>query len=117
VADVLEIKRGVCQDFAHLMITICRCLGLPTRYVSGYLYGGESDGDQEGASHAWCEVFCGPDKGWVGFDPTHSTLLVNERYIKIGTGRDYADVTPVRGTYRGNAHEVLKVIVRVTSVN
>jgi transglutaminase-like putative cysteine protease len=117
VADVLEIKRGVCQDFAHVMITICRCLGLPTRYVSGYLYGGESDEDQEGASHAWCEVYCGPEKGWVGFDPTHASLLVNERYIKIGTGRDYADVTPVRGTYRGNAHENLKVSVRVTSVN
>ncbi len=117
VADVLEMRRGVCQDFAHLMITICRCLGLPSRYVSGYLYGGESGEDSAGASHAWCEVFGGPEQGWVGFDPTHKTLLVSERYIKIGTGRDYADITPVRGTYRGNAHENLKVSVFVTAVN
>ncbi len=118
VADVLELKSGVCQDFAHVMITICRCLGLAARYVSGYLYiyGGEEGETQEGASHAWCEVFCGPELGWVGFDPTHLTLWVSENYIKIGTGRDYADVTPVRGTYRGNAHESLKVSVFVTSV-
>jgi transglutaminase-like putative cysteine protease len=116
VSEVLEMKRGVCQDFAHLMITVCRCLELPTRYVSGYFYGGGTEEDREGASHAWCEVYCGSGQGWVGFDPTHSTLWVDEYYIKIGHGRDYADVTPVRGTYRGKAHESLNVLVRMTAV-
>lgn len=111
---VLELKQGVCQDFAHLMITTCRALNLPTRYVSGYLYWG--DGSQEGASHAWCEVYCGAERGWVGFDPTHARMNVDERYIKIGAGRDYADVTPVRGTYKGKASESLKVSVRVMPV-
>ena len=111
---VLDLRRGVCQDFAHLMIAVCRCLDLPARYVSGYVYTGGPDGAaRDGASHAWCEVYCGPDNGWIGFDPTHRTTWVNENYVKIGTGRDYTDVTPVRGTYRGRAAENLKVIVRV----
>jgi transglutaminase-like putative cysteine protease len=118
VAEVLEHKSGVCQDFAHVMITICRALGLASRYVSGYLYAGEGDEDDEqvGASHAWTEVFCGADKGWVAFDPTHRNLLADERYIKIGVGRDYSDVAPVRGTYRGSGHETLSVAVRVSAV-
>ena len=114
VDQLLEQKRGVCQDFAHLMITLCRCLGLPARYVSGYIYIGD---EQEGASHAWCEIYCGAAKGWIGFDPTRKTLRVNDNYIKIGTGRDYADVTPVRGTYKGKAKESLKVRVRISKVS
>ncbi|NTW50912.1 MAG: transglutaminase family protein [Chlorobiales bacterium] len=115
-AVVMALGRGVCQDFAHIMIATCRYLGFPTRYVSGYLYGGSTSEGRDEASHAWCEVYCGPEKGWAGFDPTHKTLFVDERYIKIGSGRDYADVTPVRGTYKGNAKEKLKVIVRVTAM-
>ncbi|MCF8216840.1 MAG: transglutaminase family protein [Chlorobium sp.] len=116
-AVVMALGRGVCQDFAHIMIAVCRNLGLPARYVSGYLFGGGStpEGHDE-ASHAWCEVYCGPEKGWTGFDPTHNTLLVDERYIKIGSGRDYADVPPVRGTYKGSADEKLSVSVRVSSL-
>jgi transglutaminase-like putative cysteine protease len=116
-AVVMALGRGVCQDFAHIMIAVCRHLGIPARYVSGYLYGGGStpDGCDE-ASHAWCEIYCGNEKGWIGFDPTHSTLLVDERYIKIGSGRDYDDVPPVRGTYKGNATEKLSVAVHVTSL-
>ncbi len=118
VDKILELKSGVCQDFAHLMIALCRCLGLPSRYISGYLYTGADANDKRaGASHAWCEVYCGPEEGWVGFDPTHSTVWVNENYIKIGGGRDYSDVTPVRGTYKGKANENLKVEVRVSVVD
>jgi transglutaminase-like putative cysteine protease len=113
VEQVLQQKSGVCQDFAHVMITICRILGLPTRYVSGYLYGGE-DG-QEGASHAWCEVLDTESQEWRGFDPTHSRLKVDERYIKIGHGRDYGDIPPVKGTYKGRATESLQVKVYVTA--
>jgi transglutaminase-like putative cysteine protease len=117
-AVVMALGRGVCQDFAHIMLSLSRYLGIPARYVSGYLYGGGStpEGHDE-ASHAWCEAYCGPEKGWCGFDPTHKTLLVDERYIKIASGRDYADVPPVRGTYKGTSSETLKVAVRVSSLD
>lgn len=117
-AVVMALGRGVCQDFAHIMIAICRHLGIPARYVSGYLYGGGSTPEgQDEASHAWCEIWCGKERGWCGFDPTHKTLLVDERYIKIGSGRDYADVPPVRGTYKGTSSEKLSVAVRVSSLD
>jgi transglutaminase-like putative cysteine protease len=116
-AVVMALGRGVCQDFAHIMIAVCRYLGIPARYVSGYLYGGGSTPEgRDEASHAWCEIYCGPERGWIGFDPTHKTLLVDERYIKIGSGRDYADVPPVRGTYKGTSSEKLSVAVRVSSL-
>lgn len=116
-AVVMALGRGVCQDFSHIMIAVCRTLGIPTRYVSGYLFGGGSTPEgRDEASHAWCEVYCGPEKGWTGFDPTHNTLIVDERYIKIGSGRDYADVPPVRGTYKGTSSEKLSVAVRVSSL-
>ncbi len=116
-AVVMALGRGVCQDFAHIMLAACRNLGLPARYVSGYLYGGGSTPEgQDEASHAWCEVWCGKENGWAGFDPTHKTLFVDDRYIKIGTGRDYGDVPPVRGTYKGTSSEKLGVSVRVSSL-
>jgi len=116
-AVVMALGRGVCQDFAHLMLAVCRHLGLPARYVSGYLYGGGSTPDgQDEASHAWCEIWCGKEKGWVGFDPTHKTLVVDDRYIKIGSGRDYGDVPPVRGTYKGASSEKMSVSVRVSAL-
>jgi transglutaminase-like putative cysteine protease len=116
-AVVMALGRGVCQDFAHIMLAACRHLGLPARYVSGYLYGGGSTPEgQDEASHAWCEVWCGAETGWAGFDPTHKTLFVDDRYIKIGTGRDYGDVPPVRGTYKGTSAEKLGVSVRVSSL-
>ncbi|NTV92176.1 MAG: transglutaminase family protein [Chlorobiaceae bacterium] len=115
-AVVMALGRGVCQDFAHIMIAACRYLGHPARYVSGYLYGGSTPDGRDEASHAWCEVYCGKEQGWVGFDPTHKTLFVDERYIKIGSGRDYSDIPPVRGTYKGNGEEKLSVSVRVSSM-
>jgi len=98
--EVLETKQGVCQDFAHLMIGICRSLGIPARYVSGYLYNGP-DSHLRGAqaSHAWVEVHV-PGKGWYGLDPTNDTLA-DERHIKIATGRDYADAAPITGHFDG----------------
>ncbi|TLU82785.1 MAG: transglutaminase family protein [Chlorobium sp.] len=113
---VMALGRGVCQDFAHIMLASCRFMEIPARYVSGYLYGGSTPDGMDEASHAWCEVYCGKEKGWIGMDPTHKTLFVDERYIKIGTGRDYGDVPPVRGTYKGNAKEKLSVSVKVRSM-
>jgi transglutaminase-like putative cysteine protease len=112
-SEVLELGRGVCQDFAHVMIAACRCSGIPARYVSGYLYGGLDTERDDRESHAWCEVYCGKEQGWVGLDPTHDTTYVDERYVKIGVGRDYSDVPPVRGTYKGIATEDLTVVVRM----
>ncbi|NTU57791.1 MAG: transglutaminase family protein [Chlorobiaceae bacterium] len=116
-AVVMALGRGVCQDFAHIMLAVCRKLGIPARYVSGYLYGGGSTPEgRDEASHAWCEIYCGSERGWTGFDPTHKTLVVDDRYIKIGTGRDYGDIPPVRGTYKGTSAEKLSVAVRVSSL-
>ncbi|HKD77223.1 MAG TPA: transglutaminase family protein [Ktedonobacterales bacterium] len=114
---VMALGRGVCQDFAHVMIATCRALDLPARYVSGYVYGGPAAEHENQASHAWCEVFCGAMNGWVGFDPTHNTLFVDDRYIRIGSGRDYGDVSPIRGTYKGQAEEHMTVTVRLTAAD
>lgn len=108
-------RRGVCQDYAHVMIGMCRSIGIPARYVSGYLYNGPQDhliGNQ--ASHAWVEIHL-PHAGWVGYDPTNNTV-VDERYVKIALGRDYQDVSPIQGNYKGNAHCRLEVIVKVDRV-
>lgn len=98
--EVMRTKKGVCQDFAHVMIGICRSLGIPTRYVSGYLYNGpQSQLRGAQASHAWCEVHI-PGRGWFGLDPTNDTLA-DERHIKIATGRDYHDAAPITGHFDG----------------
>jgi len=98
--EVMAMKRGVCQDFAHVMIGICRSLGIPARYVSGYLYNGP-DSHLRGAqaSHAWCEVHI-PGRGWYGLDPTNN-ILAAERLIKIAAGRDYQDAAPITGRFDG----------------
>lgn len=108
-------KHGVCQDFTHVMLGLCRSAGIPARYASGYLYNGPRDhliGAQ--ASHAWAEVFL-PVVGWIGFDPTNNTLA-DARYVKIAVGRDYEDVAPIRGTYRGSAHCHMDVDVLVEAI-
>ncbi|HEY8742348.1 MAG TPA: transglutaminase family protein [Chloroflexota bacterium] len=113
--DVLALGQGVCQDFAHLMIGVCRELGVPARYVSGYLYTPPSANARgSGASHAWCECYL-PGVGWKGFDPTND-LLVDDQYVQIATGRDYRDVPPTKGIYRGSAQEVISVSVRTEKV-
>lgn len=116
MGDVLRLRRGVCQDFAHVMIGMCRALKIPARYVSGYLYNGPADqlrGAQ--ASHAWVEVYVA-DHGWQGLDPTNDTPP-DERYIKVALGRDYADVSPLRGRYLGTSERKMSVEVLVSIVD
>jgi transglutaminase-like putative cysteine protease len=106
---------GVCQDFAHIMITLVRSkLHIPCRYVSGYLFHGQSDHDRSvhSATHAWVECLL-PQLGWVGFDPTN-WLVAGDRHIRTAIGRDYSDVPPTHGIFRGRANSELTVAVRVT---
>jgi transglutaminase-like putative cysteine protease len=105
VDDVLEQGKGVCQDFTHLMIAVLRSLDVPARYVSGYIH----RADRESQSHAWCEVWL-PDLGWVGIDPTND-CAVGEHFIKVAVGRDFTDVPPNKGVYRGKAEETIHVRV------
>ena len=117
VTQVMESRAGVCQDFAHVMIAGLRGLGLPARYVSGYLrtYPPESGAGLQGAdaSHAWVSVWCGPDLGWVECDPTNN-LIVNDEHIAVAYGRDFSDVTPLRGVILGGGQHGLSVAVSVT---
>jgi transglutaminase-like putative cysteine protease len=110
--DALQARRGVCQDFAHIMLAMCRSQGIPARYVSGYFYNENSAPDENEASHAWVEVFL-PGYGWKGFDPTHNRLA-DTRYLKLAVGRDYADIEPVKGAFRGKGTRHLSVEVRIT---
>jgi transglutaminase-like putative cysteine protease len=112
---VLAGRRGVCQDFAHLLIALCRCLGLPARYVSGYLHDAAVRPDAIVASHAWAEVFL-EGRGWLGLDPTHDRVS-GGNYVRVALGRDYADATPARGIYLGDAEDTLEVRVRVRAVD
>ncbi|MEM9445130.1 MAG: transglutaminase family protein [Verrucomicrobiota bacterium] len=113
VDDVIECKAGVCQDFAHVMVGICRSLNIPARYVSGYLYQGNQDIKARGteASHAWVEAYL-PNFGWRAFDPTNDRV-VDDHYVTIAVGRDYSDVAPVKGTYKGVSAESMEVSVQV----
>lgn len=109
----LRERSGVCQDFAHIMIAIARHWGVPARYVSGYLYHRRKDQDRSGedATHAWIEAYL-PSFGWVGFDPTND-VVAGERHIRAAVGRDYADVPPTRGTFKGDARSELAIAVAV----
>lgn len=110
VVEVLGEPRGVCQDFAHLLIGLCRSVGIPARYVSGYIVA-DAGGPRRGirASHAWVEAFT-PTHGWRGFDPTND-LVASAYHVKLAIGRDYSDIPPHRGTFRGPAQELLSVEV------
>jgi transglutaminase-like putative cysteine protease len=114
IEEALANRSGVCQDFAHIMLSILRHLGIPARYVSGYLCprNDRPDRSLDGASHAWVEAWM-PGPGWIGFDPTNN-LLAGERHIRTAIGRDYADVPPTKGVFKGNATSALSVAVRVT---
>ena len=115
--ELLGKNEGVCQDFSHLMIGLLRIAGIPARYVSGYI---ESASDAEGrpaligaaASHAWVELFA-PNGHWIGLDPTND-MTEGESHIRIGYGRDYFDVPPLKGTYKGSDRQRLSVVVRVS---
>ncbi len=114
IEDALKNRAGVCQDFAHIFIAIARRLRIPCRYVSGYLFHRREDPDRsaQDSSHAWAEAYL-PEIGWVGFDPTNN-LVAGERHITVALGRDYADVPPTRGVFKGNAAGELRVGVQVT---
>ena len=116
LSEVLELRRGVCQDFAHLMTGCVRMLGLPARYVSGYILTTPPPGHVRmvgaDASHAWVSVFC-PSAGWVDVDPTND-LVVNDEHITLAWGRDFSDVAPMRGVIVGGGEQELKVHVTVT---
>ena len=118
LAEVLEKRRGVCQDFAHLQIACLRALGLPARYVSGYLETVPPPGQTRlvgsDASHAWVSFFC-PSLGWIDVDPTNN-LFPSMQHITLGWGRDYSDVSPVRGVILGAGKHDLKVSVDVMSM-
>ena len=118
LAQMLEQRRGVCQDFAHLQIACLRSLGLPARYVSGYLETVPPPGQPKllgaDASHAWVSFFC-PGLGWIDVDPTNN-LLPSIQHITLGWGRDYGDVSPIRGVLVGGEEQTLKVAVDVVAV-
>ena len=101
IDEALEARRGVCQDFAHIMIALVRRLGVPCRYVSGYLFqhADRKVRSTDGATHAWVEALL-PGLGWVGFDPTNN-MIAGDRHIRVAIGRDYADVPPTRGVFKG----------------
>ncbi|WP_199255554.1 transglutaminase family protein [Mycolicibacterium mengxianglii] len=111
--DALREGKGVCQDFAHLSLILLRGMGIPSRYVSGYLHPKPKAklGDTiEGESHAWVQVWTG---GWWNYDPTNDNGI-NEQYISVGVGRDYSDVTPLKGIYSGAGSTDLDVLVEIT---
>jgi transglutaminase-like putative cysteine protease len=116
LAEVLKVRRGVCQDFAHLMIGCLRALGLSARYVSGYILTTPPPGRPRrvgaDASHAWVSVWCG-DAGWIDLDPTND-CFVDDEHITLGWGRDFSDVTPMRGVILGGGEQALTVRVTVT---
>jgi transglutaminase-like putative cysteine protease len=113
IGVALAKRKGVCQDFAHIMLAIARKWGVPARYVSGYLHTKRDAGDRSmaDATHAWVEALV-PGAGWVGFDPTNN-VLTGERHIRVAIGRDYDDVPPVRGVFKGPANSELAVAVSV----
>lgn len=116
VERVLQLQAGVCQDFAHLMIAGLRGLGLPARYVSGYVRTMPPPGQARlvGAdhSHAWVQCWLGPAHGWIDLDPTN-TLIVEDEHVWLGWGRDYADVSPIRGVLLGGGRHSLRVSVDI----
>jgi len=114
-SEAFALKRGVCQDFTHVMLAVLRAKGIPARYVSGYLYVDENSaliGDI--ATHAWVEVMI-PGIGWIGLDPTNNVEVL-ENHIILCIGRDYSDISPVEGVYSGGKHD-LTVKVNVKALN
>ncbi len=109
--DVWKLKAGVCQDFAHILLVFLRMFGIPSRYVSGYICPKDKEMRGEGATHAWVEAYV-PNYGWLGLDPTNN-CIVNDQHVRLATGRDFADCTPVKGTYKGSGEHTLEVSVEI----
>jgi transglutaminase-like putative cysteine protease len=115
IDESIRARAGVCQDYAHILVGLCRYYGIPARYVSGYIFSGQ-EGSVLGAdaSHAWCEAYLGPH-GWIGYDPTNDTLI-DDRFARIAVGRDYRDVSPVRGVYKGASRSSMSVNVAMEAL-
>jgi transglutaminase-like putative cysteine protease len=110
--EVWKLKAGVCQDFAHLLLVMIRMIGIPARYVSGYICPKDQEEQRgEGATHAWVEVWI-PLHGWVGVDPTNN-CVVNDGHVRLAVGRSFTDCTPVKGTYKGSGDHYLEVRVDI----
>jgi len=109
MSDVIAQRSGVCQDFAHVLIGLCRSMKIPARYVSGYLAT-----EIASATHAWVEIYI-PGVGWRALDPTHNRQI-DKTYVKIGHGRDYGDVPPVSGNYHGTLERTMAVEVKITPI-
>lgn len=111
VDEILEVRAGVCQDFAHLMLQMLRTLKIPSRYVSGYICPNKNGMRGEGATHAWIEAYI-PEFGWAGIDPTNNVWATNH-HVKLAVGKNFADCSPVKGTFKGPAKQLLSVYVSV----
>ena len=111
VDEILDLKSGVCQDFAHVMLQILRTMGIPSRYVSGYVCPNKNGMRGVGATHAWVEAWI-PKHGWAGIDPTNNVWVTNE-HIPLAVGRNFSDCSPVRGTFKGPAKQQMTVFVSI----
>lgn len=111
VAEILQHRSGVCQDFAHVMLELLRSIGIPSRYVSGYICPNKNGLRGEGATHAWIEAWI-PGRGWTGIDPTNN-VWVSNHHVKLAVGRNFNDCSPVKGTFKGPARQSLSVFVSV----
>jgi transglutaminase-like putative cysteine protease len=110
--EVWNLKSGVCQDFAHILLVMLRLIDIPARYVSGYICPDKSGMRGEGATHAWVEAYI-PFYGWIGIDPTNN-CIVNDSHVRLAVGKNFTDCSPVRGTYRGTSNHTLEVAVSVS---
>jgi len=111
IDEVWQLKAGVCQDFAHMLLLMLRMTGIPARYVSGYICPKNHDLRGEGATHAWVDAYI-PFYGWLGLDPTNN-CIVSDRHVRLAVGRSFSDCTPVKGTYKGSAEHTLEVSVTI----
>ena len=112
IEEILKLKAGVCQDFAHLLSSMLRQINIPARYVSGYICPNRNGMRGEGATHAWVEAYL-PFYGWLGFDPTNN-CVATDMYVRLAVGRNFNDCTPVKGTYKGTSNQTLEVGVTVS---
>ncbi|MFC5282534.1 transglutaminase family protein [Pedobacter alpinus] len=115
VDEIWKLKSGVCQDFAHILLVMLRYMGIPARYVSGYICANKNGMRGEGATHAWVEAYL-PNYGWLGLDPTNN-CVVEDMHVRLAVGRNFIDCSPVKGTYKGTSKHSLEVKVTVAYEN
>ena len=109
--EIWKLKAGVCQDFAHILLVMLRLVGIPARYVSGYICPKDHELRGEGATHAWVEVYL-PFYSWIGIDPTNN-CIASDQHVRLAIGRHFTDCTPVKGTYKGSSEHTLEVSVSI----